>query len=90
MISEIQKDSQLQSIGALFDGGKIKSMKEIDRLYPTRMAKILQMNHSRYIEKLYHPEHFTFEEIHKISNLVGTDPFLITEVINKELIKKSK
>ncbi|WP_143961196.1 hypothetical protein [Litoribacter populi] len=89
-ISEIEMEDQLQSIGALFESGKVRIMKDIEKLSPTKMAKLLQLNHARYIEKLYHPEQFTFEEIHKISILVGIEPNLISEVINKEIIKNLK
>ena len=79
---------QYIALKALFEGGSVKKMRDIEELFPTNIAKDLGMNHSRYITKLYKPELFSFGQIIKLANLVNIEPRLISDVILSELTGK--
>ncbi len=91
MASE-DKNSQYLAVKSMFLSGSVKRMKDIEKLYPTMIAKSLGINHSRYIEKLYKPEGFTIKNIIELANLVEISPQLILDVIIKQLspVIKSK
>lgn len=84
MASE-DKKLQYLAVKSLFLSGSVKHMKDIEKLYPTMIAKSLGINHSRYIEKLYKPEGFTIKNIIELANLVEISPQLILDVIIKQL-----
>ncbi|MBX2924123.1 MAG: hypothetical protein KF746_18125 [Chitinophagaceae bacterium] len=60
-------------------------MKDIEKLYPTMIAKALGINHSRYIQKLYKPEEFSVKQIVELANLLDINAQLIIDVILKQL-----
>lgn len=63
----------------------VKRMKDIEKLYPTLVAKSLGMNHSRYIQKLYNPEEFTVKQICEFATLIDLDVQVIWNVIIKQI-----
>lgn len=74
----------------MFLAGSVSKMKDIEDLSPTKMAKALKINHSRYIEKLRKPETFTFYHIWQLSELLQIDVQLILDIIKNEVRMKSK
>ncbi len=60
-------------------------MKDIEKLYPTSVAKAIRINHSRYIQKLYHPDEFTIKQLILLSNLLDLDIQVLFDVIVKQL-----
>lgn len=80
-----EKKNQFKGVRSMFLAGNVTKMKDIEDLYPTNIAKSLGVNHSRYIEKLYKPEGFTFKHIWDLSKLLDIDVQLIIDVIKKEL-----
>ena len=83
-----QKDiqSQLILIKAMFDNGSVSKMRDIEKLFPTKMAKELGMNHSRYVVKLKKPELFSIKQIIQMASLLNISPDRITEIIFKEVL----
>lgn len=79
------KSNQFLAIRSMFLSGNVKRMKDIEKLYPTLVAKSLRMNHSRYIQKLYKPEEFTFKQVISFSNLLDIEASVIIEVILKQI-----
>ena len=69
----------------MFISGSIKKMKDIEKLYPTLVAKSLGINHSRYIQKLYNPQEFTIYHLVALSNLFEIDIQLLWDVISKQI-----
>jgi hypothetical protein len=80
-----EKKNQFRSIRSLFLTNGVSRMRDIQELYPTKIAKALKINHSRYIEKLYKPGKFTFDHIWLLSSLLDIDVQVIIDVIKKEL-----
>ncbi|MCO5239430.1 MAG: hypothetical protein M9904_05195 [Chitinophagaceae bacterium] len=80
-----ENDAQYKAIRLMFQSGSIKRMRDIEKLYPTMIAKALGINHSRYIQKLYKPEEFSVKYIVELANLLDINPQLIIEVIFKQL-----
>ena len=74
----------------MFLAGNVSRMRDIEDLNPTKIAKSLKINHSRYIEKLYKPEDFTFRHILNLAKLLDIDVQLIIDVIKKEVSLTSK
>ena len=60
-------------------------LKDIEKLYPTLVAKSLRINHSRYIQKLYNPEEFTIKQLIAFSNLLDLDIQMVLDVIIRQL-----
>jgi hypothetical protein len=89
-MAEKVKEKQYLSLKALFESGSVKRMKDIEKLFPTMVAKDLGMNHSRYTNKLFKPEQFTFKQILKFSILLDVNPKLLSDIILAELLLKSK
>lgn len=85
-----EKKNQFKGVRSMFIAGNVNRMRDIEDLYPTNIAKSLALNHSRYIEKLYKPEGFTFKHIWELSKLLDIDVQLIIDVIKKELSTTSK
>lgn len=79
------KNSQFMAIKSMFLSGSVKRMKDIEKLYPTLVAKTLRINHSRYIQKLYKPEGFTIRQIDDLAKLLGINIQVILDVIIKQL-----
>lgn len=69
----------------MFLSGSVKRMKDIEKLYPTLVAKTLRINHSRYIQKLYRPEEFTIKQIIDLSGILEINPQMILDVILKQI-----
>jgi hypothetical protein len=69
----------------MFETGKIKKMKQLEKLSPTKMAKALGLNYGRYIRKLYNPELFVIAELKKLSKIVDTKFRTISEVVISEV-----
>ena len=74
----------------MFMAGNVSRMRDIEDLYPTKIAKALKINHSRYIEKLYKPEDFNFKHIWNMAKLLDIDVQLIIDVVKKEISQTSK
>ncbi|GGH15762.1 hypothetical protein FAZ19_06355 [Sphingobacterium alkalisoli] len=77
-------DSDFLSIKSLFESGIIKSMRLLESQAPTNMAKALGLNYNSYLDKLQHPDKFTFRHIFKMANLCNLDADLIYELIKKQ------
>lgn len=82
--------NQFKGVRSMFLSGNVTRMRDIEDMNPTNIAKSLGINHSRYIEKLYKPEGFTFKHIWKLSELLDIDVQMIIDVIKKELAKTAK
>jgi 3-methyladenine DNA glycosylase Mpg len=78
-------DMAFEAIKAMFETGKIKKMKQLEKLSPTKMAKALGLNYGRYIRKLYNPELFVIAELKKLSKIVDTKFRTISEVVISEV-----
>ena len=74
----------------MFITGSVRRMRDIADLYPTRIARALGINHSRYIKKLNKPGEFTFGHIWDLAQLLDIDIQLIIEVIKRELSQPVK
>jgi hypothetical protein len=75
------KTNQFLAIKSMFQSDNVKKMKDIEKLYPTLIAKSLRINHSRYIQKLYKPEEFTIKQIFIFSKLIDINPQTVLNVI---------
>ena len=84
MIKE-EKKKQFIAIKSMFLSGSVNRMKDIEKLYPTKVSKALGMNHSRYIQKLYKPEEFKFKNIKALAKLLEIDIQIILDILVKEL-----
>lgn len=80
-----EKKHQFVAIRSMFLSGSVKRMKDIEKLYPSKVSKALGMNHSRYIQKLYNPEELKFKNIKALADLINIDLQIILDVIIKEL-----
>jgi hypothetical protein len=80
-----ETETQLLLIKGMFDNGSVTKMRDIEKLFPTKIAKTLGMNHSRYVVKLRKPELLTIKQIIKMASLLNVLPERITEIIFKEL-----
>ena len=80
-----ETEKQLVSIKAMFENGSINKMRDIEKLFPTKVAKELGMNHSRYVVKLKKPDLFNIKQIMKLASVLNISPDLIAGVIFKEL-----
>jgi len=85
-----EKKNTFKGVRSMFLAGQVTRMRDIEDLDPTNIAKSLKINHSRYIEKLYNPEGFTFKHIWNLAKLLEIDVQLIIEVIKKEMTQVSK
>lgn len=82
--------TQFVAVKSMFLSGSVKRMKDIEKLYPTVIAKSLGINHSRYIDKLYKPEGFAIKHIISLANLIDVDPQIILDVVMKQLASSIK
>lgn len=80
-----ERNSQFIAIRSMFMSGSVKRMKDIEKLYPTAMAKSLRINHSRYIQKLYHPDEFTIKKLMIFCALLDLDLQVVLDVIVRQL-----
>ena len=85
-----EKKKEFKGVRSMFLAGNVSRMRDIEDLNPTKIAKSLKINHSRYIEKLYKPEDFTFRHILNLAKLLDIDVQLIIDVIKKEVSLTSK
>ena len=85
-----EKNTQFIAIKSMFQSGSVKRMKDIEKLYPTVVAKSLRINHSRYIQKLYKPDGFTIRQVDDLAKLLDINIQVILDVIIKELSAPSK
>lgn len=83
-----EKQYQFRGVRSMFLAGNVTKMRDIEDISPTNIAKALGINHSRYIDKLYNPEEFTFKHIWKLSRLLDIDVQLIIDVMKREIAKK--
>jgi hypothetical protein len=60
-------------------------MTDLEKLYPTLLAKSMGINHSRYIEKLHAPEHFTVQNLISLAGLLKIDVQFIWQVIVRQV-----
>jgi hypothetical protein len=84
-MSKEEKNAQFNAISSLFSSGSISRMKDIEKVFPTHVAKALGINHSRYIRKLYNPEEFTVKNLIEISKLLNLDVRLVWDVVYKQI-----
>lgn len=84
------KNLRYQAIHSMFVKGNIKRMKEIATLYPTMIAKDLNMNYSRYVERLYKPELFTIKQVKDLAELFELKPHLIFDIILNDPAKNTR
>jgi hypothetical protein len=84
------KSNQFVAIRSMFLSGSVKRMKDIEKLYPTLVAKSLGINHSRYIQKLYKPEEFSIKQIIALSSILELDPQTIIDIVLKQVNTFSK
>lgn len=80
-----ENNSQFLALKSMFLSGSVKRMKDIEKLYPTLVAKTLRINHSRYIQKLYKPEGFTIQQLNDLAKLLEIDIQLILDVVIRQL-----
>lgn len=80
-----EKNSQFLAIKSMFLSGSVKRMRDIEKLYPTLLAKSLHINHSRYIQKLYKPEDFTIKQLGDMAKLLDIDIQVIIDVITRQM-----
>lgn len=85
-----EKNSQFLAIRSMFLSGNVRRMKDIEKLYPTLVAKSLRLNHSRYIQKLYKPGGFTMQQLNELAKLLEVDIRLILDVIVPQLNSPTK
>jgi hypothetical protein len=85
-----EKTNQYLAIKSMFQSENVKKMRDIEKLYPTLIAKALRINHSRYIQKLYNPELFTIKQIFNLAKLLDLHPQLILNVIVFQLMQNLK
>lgn len=76
-----ERSNHVIVLKAMFETGAIKKMKDIEKLFPTTIARALKLNHSRYIQKLYKPEEFTLKQVFALAKLVDINPQIIIDVI---------
>lgn len=60
-------------------------MSQLEKLFPSKIAKALGFNHSRYIAKLYKPEGFSFKDIKRLALLIDVNPRIISNIILDEI-----
>jgi hypothetical protein len=72
----------------MFQSGNVKRMKDIEKQTPTNVAAVINMNHGRYIKKLYNPEEFKVKQIIEFAKLLDLDPLIIFKVIAEHLKSK--
>ena len=84
------KANHFLAIKSMFLSNNISRMQDIEKLYPTMIAKSLKLNHSRYIQKLYKPEEFTIRQIFALAKLLDLDPRMILNIIVDQLSTFSK
>ena len=89
-MSKAEQPSYYLSLKSIFEQGSVVRMRDIEKIFPTHVAKDLKINHSRYIDKLYNPEKFSFDQIARFASLVDVDPQKISMIIFKELKTRSK
>lgn len=82
-------DQQYLSVKTLFESGKVKKMRDIEKLFPSKISKALGLNHSRYIEKLYKPDGFLIRQIVRLANLIDVNPKIISDIILDEVMLKN-
>lgn len=80
-------DIELEAIKAMFETGKIKRMKQLEKLSPTKIAKALGLNYGRYIRKLYNPELFVVAELKMLAKILDAKFKTISEVVISEVEK---
>ena len=85
-----EKKNTFKGVRSMFLAGQVNKMRDIEDLDPTNIAKSLKINHSRYIEKLYNPDGFTFKHIWNLSQLLQIDVQLIIDVIKREMSQTAK
>jgi len=73
------------SLKSLFEHGNVTRMRDIDQLFPTKVAADLKLNYSRYVDKLYHPQKFSFDQVARFAGLLDIEPHKIATVIFKEM-----
>jgi hypothetical protein len=88
-MAKTEKKTKFLAIRSLFVQGSITRMKDLEELYPTAIAKKLQINHSRYIEKLYKPDGFSIKQVKELASLLDLDPRVIFEVIISQPVSNS-
>jgi hypothetical protein len=84
-MSKDEKNNQFVAIRSMFLSGSVRQLKDIEKLYPTLMAKSLRINHSRYIQKLYNPEEFTIHQINTMAKLLDLNIQTLLDVILNQL-----
>lgn len=84
MPREVVKN-QYAIIRSMFLSREVRKMRDVEKLYPTLIAKALGVNHSRYIQKLYKPEELSIKHFRDLANLLDIHPQVIMDIIMREL-----
>lgn len=87
---EEEKKTQFKAARSMFLAGTVTKMRDIEDIDPTRIAKALRINHSRYIYKLHKPGEFAFKHIWNLAKLLEIDEQLIIDVIKTEMKQTGK
>lgn len=85
-----EKSLKYKSLSLMFSEGSIKKMRDIEKLYPSMIARDLKLNYSRYLERLYKPEMFSLKQVDLLAGLLEIDPLIICKIILKQQEKTNK
>ena len=80
-----EKKTKYLALKSMFLSGQVQRMKDIEKIYPTMVAKDLGINHGRYINKLYKPQEFSIRHIIVLANVLEIDPQIIIKIIFAQL-----
>lgn len=80
-----EKKTKYLALKSMFLSGQVLRMKDIEKIYPTMVAKDLGINHGRYINKLYKPQEFSIKHIVVLAHLLEIDPQIIIKIIFTQL-----
>lgn len=80
-----EKKTKYLALRSMFLSGQVRRMKDIEKIYPTMVAKDLGINHGRYVNKLYKPQEFSIKHIIILANLLEIDPQIIIKIILNQL-----
>jgi len=81
-------DIAFEAIKAMFEMDKIKKMKQLEKLSPTKISRALGINYGRYMKKLYNPELFVIAELKKLASIINVEFRIISNVVIDEVDKK--
>lgn len=77
----------LVTIRARFKAHEVQKMNDLSKIYVTGIVAALGIGYNGFITKLSSPEHFTIEDLMKLSDITDTEFDLIWDVVKKEALK---